>query len=160
MILRILHWLSRSILGGIFIYSGYIKTQNWLQFVGAINGYKLFSDNNDWLVWKIADYFPWFEIALGLSLLLLIKRKIRYAAVVATALMLFFIILLTITYFRGIEANCGCFSFDDRISPKTIARDSLMLLPALYLLAEPLIRKRLQNKNPDSGTQNPDPAEQ
>jgi uncharacterized membrane protein YphA (DoxX/SURF4 family) len=153
MILRILHWLSRCILGGIFIFSGEIKRENWLQFVGAIKGYKLFSDNNDWLVWKIADYFPWLEIALGLSLLLLIKRKIRYAAGVAAALMIFFIVLLIITLNRGIEANCGCFSFDDKISPWTIARDSLMLLPALYLLAEPLIRKRLQNKNPESGIQ-------
>jgi putative oxidoreductase len=150
MILRILHWLCRCLLAGIFIYSGYVKTQNPLQFAGAITGYKLFSDHYAWLIWPIAEYFPWFEIALGLFLLFLIGRKIRYAAGAAAALLLFFIILLTITYLRGIDANCGCFSFDDRISPKTIARDSLMLLPALDLLfVEPLLRKRLKNENPN-----------
>jgi putative oxidoreductase len=141
MTLRILHWLSRCTLAGIFFYSGYIKIDNPLQFAVAISGYKLFPD---YLISPSAIYFPWVEIAL--AILLLIGWKIRYVAGAAAALLLFFTVILTITYFRGIEANCGCFSFDDRISIKTIARDSLILVPALYLLiAEPLLRKRLKS---------------
>jgi putative oxidoreductase len=147
MILRILHWLSRCILAGIFIYSGYIKAENQLQFAGAVAGYKLFPEA---FIWPIAEYFPWTEIALGI--LFMIGWKIRYVAGAATALLLFFTVILTITYFRGIEANCGCFSFDDRISLKTIARDSLILIPALYLwIAEPRLRSRLKKENAAPG---------
>jgi uncharacterized membrane protein YphA (DoxX/SURF4 family) len=137
MTLRILHWLSRCILAAIFLYSGYVKVQAPLQFASAISGYKLFPEN---FVFPIATYFPWVEIALGL--LLLSGWKIRYVSLAATGLLLFFTAMLTITYFRGIEANCGCFSFNDRISLKTIARDSLFLIPALFLVVETRLRKR------------------
>lgn len=91
----------------------------------------------------IARYFPWFEMALGFLLLVGLRYKIRYLAGIATALLLFFIAILAITYFRGIDADCGCFSFDEPISPKTIARDSLILIPAVYLLfAGPMLRRR------------------
>jgi uncharacterized membrane protein YphA (DoxX/SURF4 family) len=158
---HVLHWLSRCILAGIFIYSGYIKVENgWgstLQFSGVLAKYQLFPDA---YIWPIAEYFPWFEITLGL-LLLIGWKFIRYIAGAATALLVFFIAILTITYFRGIEANCGCFSFDDRISPKTIARDSLILIPALYLLITGSLRnRRLKNENPEPGIQNPEPDKQ
>jgi len=85
----------------------------------------------DSLILPLADYFPWVEIALGV--LLLIGWKIRYFAIAACALLAAFLTVLTITYLRGIDANCGCFSFEDRISLLTIGRDTLILLPALFL---------------------------
>jgi uncharacterized membrane protein YphA (DoxX/SURF4 family) len=137
--LRILHWLCRLGLAGIFIYSGYIKLQEPLQFAVAISGYKLVPEN---LIFPLATYLPWLELALGFGIL--IGWKIRYFSTSAAILLLFFIVVLAITIGRGIEANCGCFSLDERISPKTIARDSLILIPALYLVIEPRIRKRWQ----------------
>ncbi len=137
MTLRILHWLCRCILAGIFIYSGYLKAHETLQFAVAIMGYKVVPER---LVFPIAQYFPWFEIALGL--LLLSGWKIRYVSVGAAGLLLFFMVLLASTLFRGIETNCGCFGFGERISYKTIARDSLMLIPALFLVVEPRLRAR------------------
>lgn len=128
MLLRILHWLSRCILAGIFLYTGYIKIRSPLQFAAVLSGYQLFPDS---LILPLTDYFPWIEIALGV--LLLIGWKIRYVAIAACALLAAFLTVLTITYFRGIEANCGCFSFDDRISLLTLGRDTLILVPALFL---------------------------
>ena len=90
-----------------------------------------------------ALYFPWVEIVLGVSLLIGFGKKVRYLAGVSTLLLLFFITIIIITYARGIEANCGCLGFDDPISPWTITRDSLMLIPALYLVfASRLIKKQ------------------
>ncbi len=129
MILRILHWLSRIILAGIFLYTGYIKLRSPLQFAAVLAGYQLFPDS---LILPMADYFPWVEIALGV--LLLVGWKIRYVAVAACALLASFLTVLSITYFRGIDANCGCFSFEDRISLLTLGRDTLILLPALFLV--------------------------
>ena len=140
---RILHWFSRLALAGIFIYSGYVKfggiailnghvqLDTSLQFVQAIEGYKLVPAA---VVWPLAKYLPLFEMALGV--LLLSGWKIRGSASMAAGLLLFFIAILTITYARGIEANCGCFSLSEKISPKTIARDSIMLLPAIFLIFE------------------------
>ncbi len=127
----ILNWLSRFILSGIFLYSGYIKWESPLLFEAVLYGYDLFPNA---YIPAMARLFPWVEMGLGLFLLIGFSRKIRYLAGAATLLLLFFIVILIITYLRGIEADCGCFSFDDPISPNTIARDSLMLIPALYLL--------------------------
>ncbi len=149
---RILHWLSCLVLAGIFIYSGYVKfggvtiinrniqLDTSLQFVQAIEGYKLAPQA---MVWPLAKYLPILEIALGIFLLS--GWKIRYSAMVTAGLLLFFIVVLTITYGRGIEADCGCFSLSDKISPKTIARDSIILLPALFLIFEPRLRSRFGN---------------
>ena len=138
MMLKSLHWLCRCVLGGVFIYSGYIKVQAPLQFAVAISGYQLVPEN---LIFPMAQYLPWVEIALGLAIL--VGWKIRYFSAATAALLLFFIVILTITYLRGIEATCGCFGLDDPISPLTIARDGIFLIPALFLVFEDRISKRL-----------------
>jgi putative oxidoreductase len=132
----ILHWLCRLALAVVFIYSGYIKIQATLQFAVAITGYRLIPDR---FIFPIATYFPWVEIALGL--LILIGWKIRWSSLAASALMLFFIVLLSVTLARGIETNCGCFGFGDRITWKTIARDGSLLIPALFLVVESRLRR-------------------
>jgi len=135
--LRIFHWLSRCILAGVFIYSGYVKTQATLQFAVAITGYKLVPQG---LILPVATYFPWIEIALGL--VLLSGWKLRYFSAGAAGLLAFFMILLAGTLVRGIETDCGCFGFGERISFKTIVRDSLFLIPALYLVVETRFHRR------------------
>jgi uncharacterized membrane protein YphA (DoxX/SURF4 family) len=135
--LRILHWLSQITLAVVFVWSGWVKLREPLQFAVAITGYKIVPDQ---YAFPIAQYFPWMEIALGL--VLLSGFKIRWSSVAAAALMLFFIVILSITLFRGIETNCGCFGFGDKITWKTIVRDGSFLLPALFLAVETRLRKR------------------
>jgi len=136
----ILHWLSRFVLAGIFLYSGYVKWESPLLFEAVLYTYDLFPEA---LIPLIVRYFPWAEMALGLALLIGFRHGIRYLAGASALLLLFFIVILSITYLRGIEADCGCFGFDDPISPKSIARDSLMLIPSLYLLlTERFLRRR------------------
>lgn len=141
MTLKILHWLCRLFLAGVFLYSGSIKIQAPLQFAVALSGYQLIPEN---LILPIATYFPWVEIALGVAML--IGWKTRYFAAAATALLLFFSLLLTVTWLRGINASCGCFSFDDPISPLTIFRDGIIVIPAIYLLLENQIRMRFRQE--------------
>jgi uncharacterized membrane protein YphA (DoxX/SURF4 family) len=145
MTIKILHWLCRLILAGVFIYSGYVKLQEPLQFAVAISGYKMVPEN---LIFPMARFLPWMEIVLGLAIL--IGWKIRYFSAATAALLLFFITVLTITISRGIEANCGCFGLDERISPLTILRDSLFLIPALYLIFEPKLTKRWRKTSPSA----------
>ena len=136
MVISLLTWASRVLLAGVFLYGGYTKLQAELQFAAAIAGYRLLSDN---LILPVATYLPWLEILLGV--LLLTGWYSRYVAGFAAGLLAFFIIIMTITYLRGIEADCGCFGVGERISPLTIARDSLFLIPAIFLVAVPRFKK-------------------
>ena len=138
-VLGCLHWICRLGLGGTFLYSGYVKWQASLQFASDLAAYQLLPDT--W-IYPVSEYFPWLEIILGA--LLIIGWKMRWWGIAASALMLFFITLITVTYFRGIDANCGCFGSGDKISPLTIFRDSVFILPALFLAFEHRIRRRFR----------------
>ncbi len=136
-LLRVFHWISRLALTGIFLYTGYIKLESPLQFAAVLYGYQLFPTS---LILPMSKYFPWVEIAL--AVLVLIGWKMRYVSLAACALLMSFIGILAITYFRGIDANCGCFNFNDRITALTLVRDGLILLPALYLVVESFLSRR------------------
>jgi putative oxidoreductase len=135
--IKVLHWVSRVILAGIFLYSGYVKIQSPLEFAASLMGYQLLPAT--W-IYPVAQYFPWAEVALGL--VLLSGVKIRYSATAAASLIGFFIVLLTVTYARGIEADCGCFGSGEKISPLTLVRDSLIMIPALFLVFESRFQKK------------------
>jgi putative oxidoreductase len=131
MIARLLHWICRCFLAGLFLYSGAVKVQGTLQFAATISSYQLLPFS---LVLPLAKYLPWFEIVLGI--LLLTGWKMRYASLITVGLLAVFIAALTLTWLRGIDADCGCFAGRERISPYTIARDSLFLLPAIFLAGQ------------------------
>jgi len=137
MALRVLHWLSRLLLAALFLYSGWVKIDSPLQFAAAISGYQLVP--MPWVL-PLVTYLPWLEMALGA--LIALGWRIRAVSMAATALLALFIAVQAITYLRGIEADCGCFGFGERISPLTIGRDALFLLPALFLVCEKRLRPR------------------
>ena len=132
----ILHWIFRFILAVIFLYSGYVKWESPLLFEAVLYSYDLFPNQ---YIPVIAHYFPWVEMTLGMLLLIGFKRKIRYLAGASSLLLIFFLTIIAITYYRGIEADCGCFGFDDPIS---IRRDSVLLIIALYLFITTYLTRR------------------
>jgi putative oxidoreductase len=134
----ILRWVCIILLAAVFLYSGYSKMQSTLQFAAVLAQYQLVPTE---LILPVATYLPWGEVVLGLFLLS--GWKTRLAASAAAVLLIIFIAVMTVTYFRGIEADCGCFGIGEKISLRTIGRDALLLLPAAFLLAERRLRKRL-----------------
>ena len=136
-------WVCRLGLGGIFLYSGYVKLRSPLEFAAAVAGYQLLPAG---AIYPAARYFPYLEIALGL--LLLVGWRLRYWGVAASALILFFIAIMALTHFRGIEADCGCFGAGEKISGLTLARDSLLLVPALFLAWGHRLHRRVQTSVP------------
>ena len=130
---RVLHWLCRLALGALFVYAGFSKLyppDHQFLFEMAVSAYQLLPV---WGVIVVARTLPWFEIALGLVLIL--GWKLRYSSVLTALIVGGFITAMAITYARGIEADCGCFGFGEPISPFTLARDSLLLVMAVYLAA-------------------------
>jgi uncharacterized membrane protein YphA (DoxX/SURF4 family) len=131
-ILKILYWICRLAIGGLFIYAGLTKGLYPLEepflFAIAISSYQLLPDA---LVVFVSRTLPWFEIVLGL--LVLIGWQLRWFASTAAALLGAFILAMGVTYARGIEADCGCFGLGEPISPATLARDSFILLMAIFV---------------------------
>jgi putative oxidoreductase len=135
----ILRWVCIILLAAVFLYSGYSKMQSTLQFAAVLAQYQLVPTE---LILPVATYLPWGEVVLGLFLLS--GWKTRLAASAAAVLLIIFIAVMTVTYFRGIEADCGCFGIGEKISLRTIGRDALLLLPAAFLLAERRLRARVK----------------
>lgn len=128
MLLRVLEWFCRLVLGALFFFAGYTKLGNPFLFEMAVDTYQLLPPAG---VIVVARALPWLEIVLGM--LLLRGWKLNYVATFTALLMGAFLLAMSITYARGIEANCGCFGFDEPISPQTLARDSLLFAFAVFL---------------------------
>ena len=120
-------------LGGLFLYAGFTKVfppEHRFLFEMTVSAYRLLPE---WGVIVVARALPWLE--MGLGLVLMFGWLQRYVAAFVALLLGFFIVVMSITYARGVEVNCGCFGFGEAVSPLTLARDSVLLLMAVYLAA-------------------------
>ncbi len=127
---RVLWWICRLVLAALFVFAGYTKLRNPFRFEMAVDSYRLLPPMG---VIVVARSLPWVEVGLGL--LLLIGWKLRYLASFTALLLGAFMLAMSVTYARGIEADCGCFGFGERISPLTLARDGVFFALAVYLAA-------------------------
>jgi uncharacterized membrane protein YphA (DoxX/SURF4 family) len=140
-IAKILEWVSRLFIGGLFVAAGYAKLAHPFEFELAIESYQILPV---WGVIAVARTLPWFEVALGLFVLR--GWKLHWFASLATALLGFFLITMAITYSRGVAATCGCFGLGEPVSPRTLLRDTLFFLPAVYLTFRAWRQVSLQKK--------------
>jgi putative oxidoreductase len=129
-ILGIAVLVLRVILAGVFIYAGYVKLRDpWQLFAASIASYEIVPMKVGEI---IAKTFPWFEIALGVGLL--IGRRLLPTAAVLTALVLvFFNVMLWRAFLQGKEIDCGCFGPGEALTWKTLVRDGSMLAGALMV---------------------------
>jgi uncharacterized membrane protein YphA (DoxX/SURF4 family) len=134
-ILKVLFWICRLAIGGLFIYAGFTKglypIEEPFLFAIAISSYQLLPDA---LVVFVSRSLPWFEIFLGVFVL--IGWQLRWFASTTALLLAAFIAAMGITYARGIEADCGCFGLGEPISPATLTRDSFILLMAVFVAVQ------------------------
>ena len=124
---------SRWILGLTFIYASYYKILFPAEFAKIIYGYDLFPAA---LINLIAIIVPSLELVLALALISGVYT--RSAALIVTALLVVFIILLSINLIRGHEFDCGCFALQNSentaSSETTIIRDFFYLALGLQVL--------------------------
>jgi len=128
-------WLelaSRWILGLTFIYASYNKILFPADFAKIIYGYDLFPNV---LINLIAIILPFLELAAALALIIGVYP--RSAVTIVNALLVAFIILLSINLIRGHEFNCGCFQLQNSennvSSQTTIMRDIFYLALGLQV---------------------------
>jgi len=131
--------LCQIVLGGLFIAAALPKLQDPPGFAKALWAYRLFPG---WSIHPLALVLPWFELLCGLALGVGVWK--RGAAASLAALLMGFILALSINLARRHPVDCGCFSTQASIRSDaerlaemrwTILRDLGMLLLAAQILA-------------------------
>jgi uncharacterized membrane protein YphA (DoxX/SURF4 family) len=131
---RFLRIGARIVLGGVFLYAGFDKVLHPAAFAEAVFNYQILPD---FLVNLTAVILPWLELTLGV--LLISGIWIPGSAVLGTLLLAIFMGAMVFNLARGLDIDCGCFSLSasgGRLTLRTILRDAVFLLPAVYLLIE------------------------
>ena len=136
--LRAAALVLRAVLGGVFIYAAWTKLRTpWEIFAIGIDSYQILPL---WAVRLVAHTLPWFELAVGI--LLIVGLWLRGAAVATTVLLGVFFGLMVRAYAMGQQINCGCFGPGELISWKTLLRDGSLLAASLALTWMAFTRRR------------------
>jgi uncharacterized membrane protein YphA (DoxX/SURF4 family) len=150
---RVVIWIGRLLLGGIFIYAGYSKiflpntnlwpffilkfsvTMNIAHFAEQVAAFKMLPP---WGVDLVAHTLPFAEVVLGL--LVLIGWRLRIWAPVLTVIMLGFFGVVLRAYLLHMDINCGCFATPEPIGLKKVLEDAalsgLAVLMTLFAIQE------------------------
>ncbi len=120
---------GRFFLGIAFVVAGGVKILNPYEFAGAVLAYQLLSQP---LAGLTAAVVPWVEVVSGGLLCAGVKR--RSCLILIMLFMVVFIIVLAVTWARGLEIDCGCGLFTPKpVGPLALAEDGLILLLAAWL---------------------------
>jgi uncharacterized membrane protein YphA (DoxX/SURF4 family) len=135
---RMVAIVGRLVLAAVFLYAAYTKLRDpWMIFAMEIDAMHIVPGT---MVEAVARTMPWFELALGV--LLLIGIQTRYIASVATVLLASFFGMLLFLYLRGFQGDCGCFGPGEQLGPKTLARDGALVLLSVWVTWEAFRRSK------------------
>jgi len=131
--LHVMIWMIRLVLGGIFIYAGYIKIIDPHGFAKNIYQYQLLPDV---LVNISALILPWLEVVAGACLIAVPPLR-RGAAGWILLMLIVFTTAIIISLARGLDISCGCMSTDPaaaKIGWKKVLENTAMLAGISFLL--------------------------
>ena len=143
-------WLlivGRLALAAIFLYAGYEKIREpWPQFAISIEEFKMVPDT--WLQ-PIAQILPWCEIALGV-LVLIPGFFARWASLILTGMLGFFLFIGIRAYAKGLTVDCGCFGagHSGGIDAAWFAEHVAMLALGLAVTAGEFLKGRSFSRRP------------
>jgi uncharacterized membrane protein YphA (DoxX/SURF4 family) len=127
---RLLNFVLRLVIGGVFIYAAVEKVLHPAAFAIAVRGYKLipFSLSN-----LFAIALSWSELIAAAFLILgILTRK---AASAVFLLLVVFIAAITTVLVRGMVIDCGCFGEGgSNTSWILLVRNTLMLFGAYLII--------------------------
>lgn len=116
--------------GCVFAVSGAVKALDPEAFAEAIFRYRL-------LPWTLCAalglYLPWLELSAAICLFS--RRSRRAASVLMLFLTCVFSWVLMISWFRGLDVECGCFGSDSPGIGWALARNAVLLLAGRTLLS-------------------------
>jgi len=145
---RVIIWIGRLVLAGIFIYAGYAKLTLGMHprppLGVALTYFQLQVASYEILpppaVYYVAHTLPFAEIALGL--LLLIGWQLRIWASLISLVMVGFFVAVVRSYALGMQINCGCFAAPEPLTIRTVFRDGALVALALLMTIFAFIEAR------------------
>lgn len=93
-----------------------------------------------WAVEALAHTLPWVELALGV--VLLAGVALRWTGAISMALLAALLAVVTRTFLKGLQINCGCFGPSEPLTRWTIFRDGLFVALALAVTLGAFLRTR------------------
>lgn len=130
--------VARLVVGGVWIWAGWLKVGDTPASVSAVRAYQLLPYG---LAETVGRLLPMLELVIGVALVLGLVTRVTGA--VSALLQVAFIIGIASVWARGLSINCGCFgdggADPNAISryPWEIARDVALLLASAYLAWRP-----------------------
>jgi len=135
---RILLTMGRVVLGAVFVYAAYTKLRNpWPLFAMSIESYHMLPT---WISELIARSLPWFELLLGV--LLIVGLALRWVAAAAALMLISFFSVMLRAQAKGLTIDCGCFGVGEQLGPKTLIRDGLLVALAIAVTVGAFLARR------------------
>jgi uncharacterized membrane protein YphA (DoxX/SURF4 family) len=139
---KVLPFVVRLILGGVFIYASVDKILHPAAFAEAVYNYKILPDA---LINLTAIILPWLELLLGIFLVSGVY--LPGAIFLINILLVTFFVALVFNLARGLDIHCGCFTTSQEAPINLsmwlyVIRDGAFILLALYLFSYVFLRKR------------------
>jgi putative oxidoreductase len=124
----------RFVVGGVFIWAGLLKILDPLEFSQNIANYHVFSRDLSFLT---ALVLPWLEVLCGILVIFGIFRPA--SSFLLSGLLGVFLILITVTIFRGLDVDCGCFgSIGRHVDYRLLLTDIVLLYLTLNIFVSSL----------------------
>jgi putative oxidoreductase len=119
----------RITLGFIFVYAGAEKIANPEAFAISISNYRLLPISSLNL---ISVTVPWIELVCGI--LVIFGIAVKENSTIIFSLLFIFTIAVTISLFRGLSIDCGCFGKGTQISLMKLGENTLMIVGSFLLI--------------------------
>ena len=107
LVLDIISFIARFGMAWVWIEAGVHKLGKTLDMTQAIKGYDIFTP--DWALYLATVIGP-LEVIGGV--LLLLGLFLRRSSIVATIVLLLFMVGIAQAWARGLDIDCGCFGYD------------------------------------------------
>lgn len=134
---------GRLVLAAVFLWAAIAKLRDpWMIFAMELDAMHIMPAA---MLEPAARIMPWFELVLGV--LLAAGIQFRYVATLAAALSVTFFSVLLVLYFRGFQGDCGCFGPGEQLGPKTLARDGVLVLLAVWVAWESWVVARASRRD-------------
>lgn len=115
------------IVGGVFVWAAVLKIRDPLAFAQNIANYRIVCNL---IAFWIGLLLPWLELAAGVFLIVGLWR--RTSALLLSAMLAGFIVLVAVTMVRGIDVDCGCFGgLSGKADFGLIIQDAVLLFMSL-----------------------------
>jgi uncharacterized membrane protein YphA (DoxX/SURF4 family) len=142
---EVLIWVIRIAVGVLFIYSGFVKANDYVGFAYKLDEYfKVFGQHFpplkgffDFFI-PLAEPLAWFisvfEIALAVALI--VGWQMNLTAWLTLLMMVFFTVLTGYSHFTGAVTDCGCFGDALKLAPwESFTKDIILMVVLLPLFA-------------------------